>query len=237
MDILKIFVSTLVVLCITAIVFFGLYFLFPSLSDSVFGVSYLHGCTIDGVEERAAVKATMDDMKSGIRDTMKGAAESVSDVAASAVATVKDVLPKAADTVKDMVPDAVEAVKDTDASEVLDAAVDKVQEIAENVDVEKVAETLTEAEEAVVEFFSSGNGDRFLSELKKEDIIPDDFDISKAADSAEGKEIIRNISSYVKESGVDLVDALSNSRLHKMISGKADETLDALKGLFAGGLK
>lgn len=222
MDILKIFVSTLVVLCITAIVFFGLYFLFPSLSDSVFGVSYAHGCTIDGIEERAVIKATMDDMKSGIKDTMKGAVESVSSVASNAVATVMDAFPEA----------------DGNAMEAdVETAIEKVSEVVENVDVEVAAETFTEAEEAVVEFFSSGNGDRFLSELKKEDIIPDDFDIAEMADSEEGKELVRNIASFVETSGVDLVDALSNAKLHKMISGKADETLDALKGLFAGGLK
>lgn len=222
MDILKIFVSTLVVLCITAIVFFGLYFLFPSLSDSVFGVSYAHGCTIDGIEERAVIKATMDDMKSGIKDTMKGAVESVSSVASNAVATVMDAFPEA----------------DGNAMEAdVETAIEKVSEVVENVDVEVAAETFTEAEEAVVEFFSSGNGDRFLSELKKEDIIPDDFDIAEMADSEEGKELVRNIASFVETSGVDLADALSNAKLHKMISGKADETLDALKGLFAGGLK
>ena len=211
MDILKIFVSTLVVLCITAIVFFGLYFLFPSLSDSVFGVSYAHGCTIDGVVERASVKATMDDMKSGIKDTMKGAAESVSTVAANAVATAREAFPEAAD---------------------------KIVEVDVEPAVEEVAaDTFTEAEEAVVEFFSTGNGDRFISELKKDGIIPDDFDIAMVADSEEGKELVRNISSFVESSGVELVDALSNSKLHKMISGKADETLDALTGLFAGGLK
>ena len=226
MDVLKIFVSTLVVLCITAIIFFGLYFLFPDLSDSVFGVSYAHGCTIDGVVERAAFKSTMDDMKTGIQDTVRDAAESVSDAAGNAVVKVKESL-----------PGVVENVKETEPEEVISKTVDAVKEVASNVDVEEIGSKLSRAEEDVVEFFSSGNGDRFLTELKKEDIIPDDFDIGSIADSAEGKEMLASITSFVQESGVDLVDALSNSKLHKMISGKADETIDALKGLFAGGQK
>lgn len=226
MDVLKIFVSTLVVLCITAIIFFGLYFLFPDLSDSVFGVSYAHGCTIDGVEERAAFKSTMDDMKTGIQDTVRDAAESVSDAAGNAVTKVKESL-----------PGVVDKVQETEPEEVISKTVEAVKEVASNVDVEAIGSQLSAAEEEVVEFFSTGNGERFIEELKKESLIPEDFDINSIADSAEGKEMLSSISSFVQDSGVELVDALSNSKLHKMISGKADETIDALKGLFAGGQK
>ena len=226
MDVLKIFVSTLVVLCITAVIFFALYFLFPDLSDSVFGVSYAHGCTIDGVMERAAFKSTMDDMKSGIQDTVRDAAESVADAAGTAVSMVKDALPEAASKVKEAEPE-----------EILQKSVETVKEAVASVDVEEIGAQLSEAEEDVVEFFSSGNGERFIDELKKESVIPEDFDIKSIADSAEGKEILSSISSFIEDNGVELVDALSNSKLHKMISGKADETLDALKGFFAGGQK
>ena len=224
MDVLKIFVSTIVVLCITAIIFFGMYFLFPDLSDSVFGVSYAHGCTIDGVEEKAAFQSTMDDMKTGIKETVQSAAEGVSADAGTAVEKVKDTL-----------PEVVEKVKETDPKEILDASVETVKNVVSAVDPETLGRKLSEAEEGVVSFFSSGKGERFLTELKKENVIPEDFDMEEAAKSVEGQKLIENITSFIEENGIELGEALSNSNLHKMISGKADETLDALKGLFTTG--
>lgn len=47
METLKIFFSTLIIMVITTIVYFSLYFLFPEVSDAVFGISYKNGCSLE----------------------------------------------------------------------------------------------------------------------------------------------------------------------------------------------
>lgn len=210
MDTLKIFFSTLIVIVISTLVYFAIYFLFPEVSDTFFGMSYANGCSLDAYEEK---------------QKLANSVESVSEFVSARTQNVTD----SEKAIAEKIPQkAAEVSKETVAF-----AEDAAEESAAIVD-EEVLPALHEKGDEVLAFFESEKGSLLIDNLKKAGDIPADFDFETAAATEEGRRMVNSISDYVSEAGVSLDEMISNSSIMKLLTGKTDDSIDSIKEFFSG---
>ncbi len=122
MEILKAFISALVVVLVTSILFFVIYFLFPSLSEDYFGISY----------QSARENPVATFQSSFMPSQADSSAFSEEEAVAYPVPETAAALEEAAESVADAASDALEEIF-SDVPESIEAATDAAEETFDDV--------------------------------------------------------------------------------------------------------
>lgn len=201
-DTLKIFFSTIILVLITSIVFFALYFLFPAVSEQAFGISY-----------RSSKEAPVETLNRILEESAPvGPSDAMSGEAASVVVVDGD------GDVSDLPADAGDVVSDV-PSEAGPAVVETVVE-------EEPLPPVTSSGEEVLAFFDTAKGRTLAGAAGM--IGGLDIDISGMADTIGGRKLVNTVGEYLEKTGQSMDDIFSNKAIMSALTGKIDEKVAGL---------
>ena len=224
MDFLKILLSTLIIALITALVFIGLYFLFPSVAESQFGVS------VNYAPERIPPVSMNERLAAERAEAEAAEAEN----AVRAVPGTEAVPPMHAEPVTEVtaaVPGAGPAAEETtdvmtESAEPPRTEPETAEKPAEKTETAPLPE-LNEGGLKVKKFMESAKVQIVLS------FLPDSVDASAVKNpdewNAHDIEQINKIGAYIEEHGIDLYDSIRLGNITKILNTK--KLPDDLAGL------
>lgn len=201
-DTLKIFFSTIILVLITSIVFFALYFLFPAVSEQAFGISY-----------RSSKEAPVETLNRILEETAPDRAADETPVGTVSVAVPAGSADASATPVAD------------EAAFADGPSADPVAVAAEP-DLEESIPPVTSSGEEVLAFFDTAKGRTLVGAAGM--IGGLDLDMAAMADTMGGRNLVNTVGEYLEKTGQSMDDIFSNKAIMSALTGKVDEKVAGL---------
>ncbi len=200
-DTLKIFFSTIILVLVTSIVFFALYFLFPDISEQTFGISYRSSKeepleTLNMILEKTAPESSASLLEEEAQENQEN-----------------DVL----------------VLDESNEAEALDES-SQAEALAESSEAQEIKQeelpALTEDGQDVLSFFNTAKGRTLIGSVGM--IGGLNLDLEAISDTVDGRKLINTVGEYLSQTGQSMGEIFSNKAIMSALTGKVDDKIAGL---------